>query len=295
MSAPIKPLDVAAATTCGHDHTHDQKHSHPHHPHTPSADALLSAHGLGLKRGSKVILEHIDLEIRPREIVTIIGPNGAGKTTLVRVLLGLMAPDSGHVHRKAGLRTGYAPQRFDLVAAIPMTVNRFLRLGGAHTSTKAANVLAEVGAPKLGEAQLINLSGGELQRVVLARALLRDPELLVLDEPVRGVDYAGEAELYSLIGRLRDERGLGVLLVSHDLHVVMAQSDRVICVNRHICCSGVPETVAKSPEYVRLFGPEAARNFALYSHHHDHTHGLDGRQNGGAVTATTAPPPRPRS
>jgi zinc transport system ATP-binding protein len=136
MSAPIKPLDVAAATTCGHDHTHDQKHSHPHHPHTPSADALLSAHGLGLKRGSKVILEHIDLEIRPREIVTIIGPNGAGKTTLVRVLLGLMAPDSGHVHRKAGLRTGYAPQRFDLVAAIPMTVNRFLRLGGAHTSTE---------------------------------------------------------------------------------------------------------------------------------------------------------------
>jgi zinc transport system ATP-binding protein len=259
-----------------HDHSH---HSHDHsHAATPqpSADALLSADNVGLRRGSKTILEHISLEIRPREIVTLIGPNGAGKTTLVRVLLGLLQPDSGHVRRKAGLRTGYAPQRFDLTPSIPMTVDRFLRLGSAHTATQAKAVLAEVGAPRLGSAELSNLSGGELQRVVLARALLRSPELLVLDEPVRGVDYAGEAELYSLIGRLRDERGLGVLLVSHDLHVVMAQSDRVICVNRHICCSGIPETVAKSPEYVRLFGPEAARSFALYSHHHDHTHGLDG-------------------
>jgi zinc transport system ATP-binding protein len=269
----------------GHHHNHDHSHDGHDHPHprayAPAADALLSAHALGLTRGSKTILEHIDLDIRPREIVTIIGPNGAGKTTLVRVLLGLIAPDSGHVHRKNGLRTGYAPQRFDLVPAIPMTVSRFLRLGGPHAAAKAQDVLAEVGAPRLGDAQLTNLSGGELQRVVLARALLRDPELLVLDEPVRGVDYAGEAELYSLIGRLRDERGLGVLLVSHDLHVVMAQSDRVICVNRHICCSGVPEAVAKSPEYVRLFGPEAARSFAVYSHRHDHTHGLDGGAKGG--------------
>jgi zinc transport system ATP-binding protein len=279
MSALIKPTAIAPED-CAHDHAHD--HGHRNHPHVPPADALLSAHGLGLKRGAKTILEHIDLAIGPREIVTLIGPNGAGKTTLVRVLLGLLPPDSGHVHRKAGLKTGYAPQRFDLVPAIPMTVNRFLRLGGAHSGSKAAAVLAEVGAPGLGTAQLPNLSGGELQRVVLARALLRDPELLVLDEPVRGVDYAGEAELYSLIARLRDERGLGVLLVSHDLHVVMASSDRVICVNRHICCSGVPETVAKSPEYVRLFGPEAARSFAVYSHHHDHTHGLDG----GAAAAT---------
>jgi zinc transport system ATP-binding protein len=292
MSSPIKTLDVSA-DACGHDHTQDHGHHHHHHQaRAPSAAALLTAQGVGLKRGAKVILEHINLEIRQREIVTIIGPNGAGKTTLVRVLLGLMPPDIGHVHRRADLRTGYAPQRFDLVPAIPMTVNRFLRLGGSHSASKAQAVLAEVGAPKLGDAQLINLSGGELQRVVLARALLRDPELLVLDEPVRGVDYAGEAELYGLIGRLRDERGLGVLLVSHDLHVVMAQSDRVICVNRHICCSGVPETVAKSPEYVRLFGPEAARNFALYSHHHDHTHGLDGgldRSKPGKAETTTTP------
>jgi zinc transport system ATP-binding protein len=272
----VQPAD-AAGPTCTHHFPHDHRgHHHGHRRGGHAPDALLVAQDIGLQRGSRPILEHINLEIGPREIVTIIGPNGAGKTTLVRVLLGLMPPDSGHVHRKAGLRTGYAPQRFDLVPAIPMTVHRFLRLGGIHNAAQAASVLAEVGAPSLGDAQLINLSGGELQRVVLARALLRDPELLVLDEPVRGVDYAGEAELYALIGRLRDERGLGVLLVSHDLHVVMAQSDRVICVNRHICCSGVPEAVAKSPEYVRLFGPEAARSFALYSHHHDHKHGLDG-------------------
>jgi zinc transport system ATP-binding protein len=149
MSALANPADIPPQA-CGHDHSHDghaHGHGHHHHPHVPAADALLSAHGLGLKRGSKTILEHIDLDIRPREIVTLIGPNGAGKTTLVRVLLGLLVPDSGHVHRKAGLKTGYAPQRFDLVPAIPMTVNRFLRLGGAHSADKAAGVLAEVGAP----------------------------------------------------------------------------------------------------------------------------------------------------
>jgi zinc transport system ATP-binding protein len=280
--------DTGRAHSQEHDHQHDANCSGHDHgtvkfvPRVvPSADALLSADNIGLRRSAKTILEHISLEIRPREIVTLIGPNGAGKTTLVRVLLGLIAADTGQVHRKVGLRTGYAPQRFDLTPSIPMTVQRFLRLGSAHTLAQAKSVLAEVGASRLGPADLSNLSGGELQRVVLARALLREPELLVLDEPVRGVDYAGEAELYSLIGRLRDQRGLGVLLVSHDLHVVMAQSDRVICVNRHICCSGVPETVAKSPEYVKLFGPEAARSFALYSHHHDHKHALDG----GAETA----------
>ena len=261
----------------GHDHNHPHDDGRGHAHHVAAADALLSAHGIGLKRGTKTILEHIDLDIGPREIVTLIGPNGAGKTSLVRVLLGLVPPDTGHVHRKAGLRTGYAPQRFDLTPAIPLTVNRFLRLGGAHAASQAADVLAEVGAPDLGLAELANLSGGELQRVVLARALLRDPELLVLDEPVRGVDFAGEAELYSLISKLRSTRGVGVLLVSHDLHVVMAQSDRVICLNRHVCCHGVPQSVAQHPEYARLFGPQAARALGLYQHAHDHAHDLAGQ------------------
>jgi zinc transport system ATP-binding protein len=139
-----------------------------------------------------------------------------------------------------------------------------------------ARVLGEVGAGQLGDRQLSELSGGELQRVVLARALVRAPDVLVLDEPVRGVDYVGEAELYTLIGRLRSEHGFGVLLVSHDLHVVMAQSDRVVCLNRHVCCSGVPQSVAQHPEYARLFGPQAARAFGLYHHSHDHRHDLAG-------------------
>jgi zinc transport system ATP-binding protein len=168
------------------------------------------------------------------------------------------------------------PQRFDVDRALPMTVERFLALGDGARRARIASVLDEVGAARVASRQLGNLSGGELQRIVLARALLNDPELLVLDEPVRGVDYVGEAELYALIGRLRSARGLGVLLISHDLHVVMAQSDRVICLNRHICCSGVPETVAQHPDYQRLFGAEQARAFAVYQHHHDHRHDLAG-------------------
>ncbi len=194
----------------------------------------------------------------------------------MRTLLGLETPDGGTIVRKTGLRIGYVPQRFDIDRALPMTVTRFLTLGDTARKPRVAGVLAEVGAERVANQQLGELSGGELQRVVLARALLNDPDLLVLDEPVRGVDYVGEAELYGLIGRLRDTRGLGVILISHDLHVVMAQSDRVICLNRHVCCSGVPETVAQHPEYTRLFGPEQARTFAVYQHHHDHRHDLAG-------------------
>ncbi len=256
---------------CGHDHHH-------HHAGTLPAgtDVLLAARGIRFARAKRTILEGIDLDLAPGEIITLIGPNGAGKTTLVRILLGLERTDGGTITRRPGLRIGYAPQRFDRDPAIPMTVARFLAIGGPHTSAEAAAALNEVGAARVIGQQLSELSGGELQRVVLARALLRKPNLLVLDEPVRGVDYTGEAELYDLIGRIRDARGVGILLVSHDLHVVMAQSDRVICINRHICCSGMPETVAQHPEYVRLFGAEAARSFALYQHQHDHSHDLSG-------------------
>ena len=209
--------------------------------------------------------------------MTLIGPNGAGKTTLVRVLLGLEAPDKGTTRRKPGLVVGYVPQRFEVDRAIPLTVSRFVGARAQRAEDDdIARVLAEVGAGQLGDRQLSELSGGELQRVVLARALVRSPDVLVLDEPVRGVDYVGEAELYTLIGRLRSEHGFGVLLVSHDLHVVMAQSDRVVCLNRHVCCSGVPQSVAQHPEYARLFGPQAARAFGLYHHSHDHRHDLAG-------------------
>ncbi|WP_333793667.1 metal ABC transporter ATP-binding protein [Hyphomicrobium sp.] len=239
-------------------------------------EALISARGLKVVRAGRVILSDVDLDIAAGEILTLIGPNGAGKTTLVRTLLGLERPDGGSVQRKHGLRIGYVPQRFDVDRALPMTVARFLSLGDGARRKHISDVLEEVGAGRVASQQLGSLSGGELQRVALARALLNDPELLVLDEPARGVDYVGEAELYRLIGHLRDARGLGVLLISHDLHVVMAQSDRVICLNRHVCCSGVPEAVAQHPAYVRLFGAEQARAFAVYQHRHDHRHDLAG-------------------
>lgn len=273
------------------DHAHPHAHSHAGccHAHTGAPfdpAALLSARGVSLSRNGRHILIDVDIDVQPREILTLIGPNGSGKTSLVRLLLGLNRPDRGEVRRSASLRVGYVPQKFEIDRAIPMTVERFLALGmAAKDAASIPAILSEVGAARVPLRQLSELSGGELQRVLLARALLRDPTLLVLDEPIRGVDYVGEAELYALIGRLRDSRRLGVLLVSHDLHIVMAQSDRVVCLNRHVCCSGVPETVAQHPEYMRLFGAEA-RAFAVYQHHHDHRHDLAGEPasgpNGGA-------------
>lgn len=237
---------------------------------------LLSARGLTYARGGRTILDGVDLSIASGEIVTVIGPNGAGKTTLVRVLLGLEKPDSGTVERSRELTLGYLPQLFSADPTIPLTVARFLTLTRRVALARVAEGLSEVGVGHLAGAQLAELSGGELQRVALARALIGDPALLVLDEPVQNVDYGGVTELYALIGKIRDARGCGILLVSHDLHVVLGASDRVLCLNRHICCSGVPESVAKHPEYLRLFGPDTADVYAVYSHAHDHVHDLSG-------------------
>jgi zinc transport system ATP-binding protein len=247
------------------------------------AMALVSARGLAVTRNGRDLLVDVSLDIRDGEILTLIGPNGAGKTTLVRVLLGLERPDRGEARRRRGLRIGYVPQRFDVDAVIPMTVERFLMLGN-DAPQRVAAMLSKVDAASTRHQQMSELSGGELQRVILARALLRDPNLLVLDEPVQGVDYTGEADLYNLIARLRDENRFGVLLVSHDLHIVMAKSDRVICLNRHVCCSGVPEAVAQHPSYLRLFGADA-RAFAVYRHRHDHSHDITGEPH----PATPAP------
>lgn len=259
-------------------------HQHDHacqHNAQQSADfstnALISARQLKLTLGGRDIIDNVDIDVRAGEIVTLIGPNGAGKTTLVRALLGLEKLSGGEVRRHRSLKIGYAPQRFEVDRTLPVTVTRFLALGTDASGTAIKQALHEVGAAHVINQQLHRLSGGETQRVIIARALLRRPNLLVLDEPVRGVDYVGEAELYQLIAALRDKRGFGIILVSHDLHVVMAASDRVICLNHHVCCSGVPKAVASHPEYMRLFGPQAVRAFAIYEHHHDHTHDLAGR------------------
>jgi zinc transport system ATP-binding protein len=248
----------------------------------PRTPALIAAQGVSLDLGGRTVLDNIDLELCAGEIVTLIGPNGAGKTTLARVLLGLLKPSRGSVVRSEGLRIGYVPQRFAVDPAIPVTVSRFLTLGVRARPEAIAGVLVEVGAGHLADRALSALSGGEFQRVSLARALIAEPHFLMLDEPVQGVDYSGEAQLYGLIGQIREKRGCGILLISHDLHIVLGASDRVICLNRHICCEGVPETVTAHPEYVRMFGREAGRAVGIYRHQHDHEHDLSGAVKDGA-------------
>ncbi len=242
----------------------------------PDADVLVAAQGLGFHRGGQRLLEGVDLAVGPGEIVTLIGPNGAGKTTLVRLLLGLERPDGGRVARRPGLRVGYLPQRLQVDPVLPLDVSRLLTLTRRADRAAQRAALAEVGVAHLLQSPVQRLSGGELQRVLLARALLADPELLVLDEPTTGIDFNGQAELYRLIARLRDRRGCAVLMVSHDLHLVMAATDRVVCLNRHVCCQGEPESVRIHPEYLALFGPRVAANLAIYAHHHDHAHDLSG-------------------
>jgi len=238
---------------------------------------LIEARDISHGYGGLEVLQRVDLTVASGEIVSLIGPNGAGKTTLVRILLGLVKPRAGSVRRRPGLRIGYVPQQFRLEPSLPMTVRRFLRLGGKGASREAiGRALAEVGAEAIADHPLLGLSGGETQRVLLARAVVREPGLLVLDEPVRGVDIGGQVELYELVARIRRRRGCGVLMISHDLHLVMAATDRVICLNRHVCCAGRPEAVSAHPEYLALFGAAAAYRIAIYTHHHDHAHGLAG-------------------
>ena len=232
---------------------------------------LINAEKLSFARGGKTILQDISMQVSAGEIVTIIGPNGAGKSSLLKILLGLEKHDNGALQTNANLRVGYMPQQLQLSPHLPLTVSRFLAL--AKASKNEIAIAAEtVAISSLLNQPMQNLSGGEQQRVLLARAILRKPNLLVLDEPVQGVDIAGQAALYRLIGQLRDELNCGVLMVSHDLHLVMAETDTVVCLNQHICCKGHPDIVSAHPAYLELFGQPLDSALALYTHHHDHTH-----------------------
>jgi len=222
----------------------------------------------------KSILENVSIEVRKGEIVTLIGPNGAGKSTLVRVVLGLLKANSGRVKLTPKTRIGYMPQKLHIDPVLPLTVRRFLTLAQRCPEQRLKQVLTEVGADHLLDSPMQTLSGGETQRVLLARAMLREPDLLILDEPVQGVDVAGQDELYRLISQIRKRHGCGILMISHDLHLVMSATDRVLCLNRHVCCSGHPDTVRTDPSYVALFGKLPA--LMPYSHHHDHSHDAHG-------------------
>jgi zinc transport system ATP-binding protein len=239
-----------------------------------SDNALISLNDVRIAFRDREVLSGISMDVNPGEIVTLIGPNGAGKTTLVRIVLGLQKPDSGQRTMKSGLRIGYMPQKLHVDESMPLSVKRFLSLTG-QSEKMIIDALKRTGVDHVIGSPVHSLSGGELQRTLLARALLQRPHLLVLDEPVQGVDVNGQKELYHLITELRNEQGCSVLMVSHDLHLVMASTDRVICLNQHVCCSGHPQQVRQHPAYLRLFGGES-EELAIYTHHHDHKHAVDG-------------------
>ena len=233
---------------------------------------LIGAENISVAYDRVPVLEHVTLSVDRGEIVTVVGPNGSGKTTLVRALLGVLGPSTGRVRRAEGLRIGYVPQRLALDDTMPLRVGRFLSLPVRRPAQAIADSLARVGVPGSEGHRMHALSGGQLQRVLLARALLAEPDLLILDEPTQGLDQRGVAAFYKLIEAVRQETGCGVLLVSHDLHVVMSASDRVICLNGHVCCEGTPNVVRAAPEYRALFGMGTGGALALYQHDHDHVH-----------------------
>ena len=251
---------------------------------------LIKAENISHKFDDTTVLQHISLQIFPKEIVTLIGPNGAGKSTLLKILLGLLKPSNGKVSRQKNLKIGFMPQKIQIDPTLPMTVKRFLQLGLPNPSLKDwffkaaySNTLIKKTTQDLDIADLLNhpiqkVSGGEMQRILLARALIREPQLLVLDEPVQGVDLQGQTEIYDYINKIRNEYGCGILMVSHDLHIVMKHTDEVLCINQHMCCSGHPQNVSRSSEFQALFG-DLSESLAFYEHHHNnracqHTHGL---------------------
>ena len=234
--------------------------------------SLIAAEHVCVRYGANEVLHDVSLRIEPKEIVTILGPNGSGKSSLLRALLGIVPVAEGRILRQPGLRIGYVPQKLAIDRTMPITVRRFLSLPTRVSDAAADQALQRVGMAGQSRAQMTSLSGGQQQRVLLARALLGAPQVLMLDEPTQGLDQPGEAAFYRLIEEVRAETGAAVLMISHDLHVVMAASDRVICLNGHICCEGTPRVVSTAPEYRALFGLGTQGALALYRHEHDHGH-----------------------
>ncbi|MEN0040158.1 MAG: ATP-binding cassette domain-containing protein [Pseudomonadota bacterium] len=238
---------------------------------------IIALENAGFRAGNRWAVRDVSFTVKAGEIVTLIGPNGSGKSTTAKMALGITAPTAGTAWRSPEMVVGYVPQKVAIDWTLPLTVSRFMRLTDRLSVNEITAALERTGVPHLAKDQMRTLSGGEFQRVLLARAIARKPSLMVLDEPAQGVDFQGEIELYRLIGELREELDCGVLMISHDLHLVMAQTDKVICLNGHMCCAGTPMAVSESEDYRNLFGNRAGDTLAVYQHSHDHTHLPDGR------------------
>ena len=234
--------------------------------------SLIQVEDLSVRYGARTALSRVSLRVEPSEIVTIVGPNGSGKTSLLRAIIGAIKPFQGRVVQASSLKIGYVPQKLHIDETLPITVSRFLKLPGGVTAADIDYALTQAGVPELTKAQLSQLSGGQFQRVLLARALIGKPDLLLLDEATQGLDQRGSASFYQQIETVRQATGCAVLMISHELHVVMSASDRVICLNGHVCCEGTPAVVASAPEYRALFGTGTGGALALYRHEHDHGH-----------------------
>lgn len=233
---------------------------------------LVELNNISVQFGERTVLDNISLKIQRGEITTLIGPNGAGKSTLVKVLLGLQKQFHGQVIKQKRLKIGYVPQKLKLNDSLPLNTQRFLKLAGKYSKQEIIDSLKLVGAEHLIESDMHSLSGGESQRVLLARALLQRPDLLVLDEPAQGVDVQGQIDLYDLIDTIRHRFNCAVFMVSHDLHLVMAKTDDVVCLNHHICCTGAPSEITQHPNYIALFGEAQHQPLAFYHHKHNHHH-----------------------
>ncbi len=238
---------------------------------------LVQLENVGVRRNGNWLVRHVDITVGRGEIITIVGPNGSGKSTTLKALTGIVRATEGRVIRDKGLKIGYVPQKLTLDGTMPLSVRRMMKLARNESRDNIDKLLEQFQIGHLADAQVQSISGGEFQRLLLARAILGRPHLLILDEPSQGVDFSGQIEIYDYIRSYRDDTGAGIVLVSHDLHLVMAATDQVICMNGHVCCKGTPRGVATNPQYLELFGPKAAEALAIYRHRHDHVHLPDGR------------------
>ncbi|WWO97085.1 MAG: zinc ABC transporter ATP-binding protein ZnuC [Candidatus Dasytiphilus stammeri] len=235
---------------------------------------LLNIKNIYVSINNSNIIYNVSFQLKSGQIVTLIGPNGAGKTTLIRVILGLITPNQGTIYIKKFLRIGYVPQTIIKNFSLPLSVHRFIQLKVKSKKNYIISILHQVGAEKLIDYPMQYLSQGQIQRVLLARALINKPQLLVLDEPTQGIDIKGQISFYNLINHLRNKFQCGILIVSHDLYLVMAHTDEVLCLNKHICCSGTPEKVSLHSEFINIFGYSAAHQLGIYQHnsHHNYQH-----------------------